>query len=112
MADRVIGVIANLDRFLDVVEGMDMGPLNHFSCTEVEALADLMTAQRGEEAGLQVIIHHFFETDEETGELMDHLEKWPELAGEIRRQFSDDYEIQLTLTEALDELEQEKGLRT
>lgn len=91
------GVIANLDRFLDCVEQMDMGPLDHLTCTEVEALAELMTAMRGPEKGQWVIIHHFWDSDEEIDELAAHLERWPDLRATLRRVFSEDSEVIVTL---------------
>lgn len=103
MVERIIGVIANLDRFLDVVAGMSEGPLDHFTCTEVEALADLMTAQRGEEDGIYVIVHHLYGEDEEHDELAAHLEKWPELRELLPRVFSEGCEI----LDVLRELEEE-----
>lgn len=103
------GVIANLDPFLDAVEQMDMGPLDHFTCGEVEALADLMHAARGEEAARQVIIHHFFDSDEEAGELADHINKWGEPLIEGLKQFSEDCDIHRTLVEALELIAEESS---
>lgn len=109
MTDREPGVIANLDRFLDVVEQMWEGPLDHFTCAEVEALADLMAAQRGDEAARAVICHHFYDSDEEDGELFEHLQKWPGLEGDIRRTFSPDCEIIFRLAE-IERLQKEGAL--
>ena len=99
MNNREPGVIANLDRFLDFVEQMWEGPLDHFTCAEVEALADLMAAQRGDEAARAVICHHFYDDGEEEGELFEHMQKWPGLEGEIRRTFSPDSPIIYRLAE-------------
>jgi hypothetical protein len=109
MAERPLGVIANLDRFLDMVEQMWEGPLDHFTCAEVEALADLMAAQRGDEAARAVICHHFYDSDEEEGELFEHLQKWPGLEDEIRRTFSSDSPIIWSLAE-VERLQQEGAL--
>ena len=88
--DHEPGVIANLDKFLDVVNAMTEGPLDHFTCREVEALADLMAAQRGEEAGTDVIVQHLWDEGEEHDELAAHLERWPLLRAALRAQLSDD----------------------
>jgi hypothetical protein len=99
------GVIASAELFLDIVEQMDMGPLNHFTCTEVTALADLMAADRGEEKGMFVILHHLLDgDDEEQDELTAHLEEWPGLADLIRLHASDDDDI----LDLLNEIEKEQ----
>ena len=98
------GVIHRLDRFLDTVEQMDMGPLGHLTCTEVTTLADLMAYQRGEEQALWVIIHHLVDSeDEEPDELREHMAEWPALAAALRRVVSDDTDI----IELLNEVEEE-----
>lgn len=98
------GVIHRLDLFLDAVEQMDMGPLNHLTCTEVTALAELMAYQRGDEQGHWVIIHHVTDgDDEEADELREHLAEWPLLRAMLREQVSDDTDI----IELLNEVEQE-----
>lgn len=101
--DMQPGSIYNLERFLDVVEQMDMGPLDHLTCTEVEALASLMCAHRGPEKGQWVIIHHFWDSDEELDELAAHLERWPDLRATLRRAFSEDSEIIVLLNELEEE---------
>lgn len=76
------GTLANLRIFLDHVERMDMGPLHSFTCEEVTALADVMSADRGETKATWVIVHHLadaFEYGEEDEELADHLNEWPML---------------------------------
>lgn len=93
------GSAARLDRWLDTVEGMSMGPLDHFTCTEVSALADLMAYHRGEAAGTMVIVHHLWDGDEEHDELAAHLEEWPELRGMLTSTFSEDVRILQTLKE-------------
>lgn len=98
-ADHQPGPVGAASRFLDIVEQMDMGPLDHFTCTEVEALADLMTADRGPEKGQWVIIHHFWDSEEEEDELRAHLERWPDLAADLREAFSEDSEIIQQLNE-------------
>jgi len=98
------GVIHRLDRFLDAVEQMDMGPLNHLTCVEVTLLADLMAYQRGEEEGHWVIIHHVTDgEDEEPDELRAHLAEWPMLRDLLRKHVSDDTNI----IELLNEVEAE-----
>jgi len=96
------GTIRNLDRFLDKVENMDLGPLGYFTCEETEALADAMTAQRGPEKGQWVIIHHLVDSeDEEDDELQAHLDRWPDLAATLRAVVVEDHPIieQLTTLE-------------
>jgi len=99
--EREPGLIVHVGRFLDIVEQMDMGPLDHLTCTEVTALADLMAADRGEEKAMWVILHHFWDSDEEEDELLAHLEEWPGLREKIREVFSDDSNI----IEMLNEIE-------
>lgn len=101
--DREPGLIVHVGRFLDIVEQMDMGPLDHFTCTEVTALADMMAADRGEEKAMWVILHHFWDSDEEEDELRAHLEEWPGLREKIREVFSEDSEV----VEMLNEIERE-----
>jgi len=96
-------ILDALDNFLDVVSGMDMGPLDHFTCTEVESLARLVLAARGEEAAVRVIVYHFFDSSEEHDELAEHLGNWPTLRAEIRSTFSEGCEIQLILNELEEE---------
>lgn len=96
------GSNVRVDNWLDVVEQMDMGPLNNLTCTEVTALADLMHFYRGEEKATWVIIHHVTDgDDEEEDELRIHLEEWPLLRKMLREQVSDDTSI----IELLNELE-------
>jgi hypothetical protein len=104
MRNQEPGSIAALDRFLDVVDGMWEGPLDHFTCTEATALADLMATHRGEHAGRSVIIHHLYGEDEEDDELREHLKDWPGLAEELRQVFSEDAEV----IELLDDIEREE----
>jgi hypothetical protein len=93
------GSNVRIDNWLDAVEQMDMGPLNHCTCTEVTALADLMHFYRGEEKAMWVILHHFWNSDEEEDELREHLEEWPGLRAAIREVFSEDSEVFLMLNE-------------
>jgi hypothetical protein len=102
---KTLDVVAPLDRFLDMVEQMNMGPLNHLTCTEVNALAGLMAAGRGDEQGMWVIIHHIVDgDDEEADELRQHLEDWPELSATLRRVLSDEDD---EILELLNEVEKE-----
>ena len=93
------GVIASLDVWLDVVERMDMGPLNHLTCTEVTTLAESMVAQRGEEKGLMVIVNHLVDSDEEEDELREHLADWPELAATLHALVAEDDPIIILLND-------------
>jgi hypothetical protein len=98
------GSNVRVDNWLDAVEQMDMGPLNHLTCTEVTALADLMHFYRGETKATWVIIHHVTDgDDEEPDELREHLAEWPALAAALRRVVSEDTDI----IELLNEVEEE-----
>ena len=72
------GVIASLDVWLDCVENMSPDPLGSLTCQEATALAESMTAQRGEDKGTWIIVNHLLDSnDEEPEELAEHLADWP-----------------------------------
>lgn len=95
-----------MEAFADAVRGMDMGPLDHFTCTEADSLANLMVAYTAEEEeGIRVMLYHLGD-GEEHDELAAHLETWPTLAAKMRAVYPDDAPILALLAEIEKEAEQ------
>jgi hypothetical protein len=92
-----------LEDFANKVDGMDMGPLDHLTCTEANSLAHLMQAYRqNEDEAITVILRHIGE-DEEQDELREHLDEYPELAAILRKERGNNPDMM----HMLDEIEKE-----
>lgn len=90
-----------LETFAGKLDGIGSGELSQLSCSEANALGHLMAVYRGDESeAIEVLLKHIDDDNEEAGELADHLEEYPALAGHLITNYGEHSDMAQLVAEA------------